>query len=163
MSDMSTRQIGALNVDGYKPEDEAIKPSPSTDLLADRPFFARYKQRDPDPGVCRIVTIDWENKQLSMSNGCCRYYPSFDEVEIVDAQRGAHERRRRRRIMKRIVRSCFDKDADHHHTIESRMLHLSDMVRRPSFGGEWDSARDGERRLCEDEIAHAKFCLANKR
>ena len=57
----------------------------ANDLLADRPFYARYKQRDPDPGVCRITTIDWENRSISMSNECCRYFPSFDEVEIVPA------------------------------------------------------------------------------
>jgi len=56
---------------------------PCNPLLVDYPFFALYKQRDPDPGVCRIITIDWENRRISMSNGQCRYSPSFDEVEIV--------------------------------------------------------------------------------
>ena len=59
-----------------------------TDLLADRPFFARYRQRTPDPGVCRIISIDWEGRHLSMSNGGCRYFPSFDEVEIIAANQG---------------------------------------------------------------------------
>lgn len=56
-------------------------------LLSDRPFFARYKSRVPDPGVCRITMIDWEQRRLSMSNGACSYYPSFDEVEIVQGLR----------------------------------------------------------------------------
>ncbi len=58
--------------------------------------------------------------------------------------------------------SCFSKDADHHHTIESRELHLIDMEKRPSFNGEWEQHREAERRLCYDEISHAKFCLSNK-
>ena len=63
--------------------------------------------------------------------------------------------------MKRIVRRCFDRNADHQHTLESRRLHLDDMKRRPLFDGEYDQAREGERRLCEDEISHALFCIAN--
>jgi len=63
--------------------------------------------------------------------------------------------------VKRIVRSCFDRDADHRHTLASRRLHLDDMKRRPSFGGQYDQAREGERRLCEDEISYALFHLAN--
>lgn len=54
-------------------------------LLTDRPFFARFKQRNPDPGVCRIISINWEDKLISMTNGRLRYSPSFDEVEIVSA------------------------------------------------------------------------------
>jgi len=47
------------------------------------------------------------------------------------------------------------------HVVESRTLHMEDMKRRPEFGGEWDSAREGERRLCEDEIAYARLRIAN--
>ena len=56
---------------------------PSNVLLTDCPFFARFKQRNPDPGVCRIISINWEDKLISMTNGRLRYSPSFDEVEIV--------------------------------------------------------------------------------
>jgi len=47
------------------------------------------------------------------------------------------------------------------HVVESRTLHMEEMKRRPEFGGEWDSAREGERRLCEDEIAYARLRIAN--
>ena len=63
--------------------------------------------------------------------------------------------------MKRLIRSCFDRDANMQHVVESRTLHMEDMKRRPEFGGEWDSAREGERRLCEDEIAYARLRIAN--
>jgi hypothetical protein len=64
--------------------------------------------------------------------------------------------------VKCLVRSCFDRNADHQHTLESRRLHLADMKRRPAFDGEYDLAREAERRLCEDEISHALFCVANE-
>ena len=57
------------------------------ELLADFPFFARYRQRTPDPGVCRVISIDWEGRHLSMSSGFFRYFPSFDEVEIIAANK----------------------------------------------------------------------------
>jgi hypothetical protein len=57
----------------------------------------------------------------------------------------------------------IDRTADHQHTLASRKLHLDDMKRRPSFGGEYDQAREAERRLCEDEISHALFCIAHAR
>lgn len=63
--------------------------------------------------------------------------------------------------MKRLIRSCSDRDTNMQHIVESRTLHMEDMKRRPEFGGEWDSAREGERRLCEDEIAYARFRIAN--
>ena len=63
--------------------------------------------------------------------------------------------------MKRLIRSCFDRDANMQHDGESRTLHMEDMKSRPDFGGEWDSAREGERRLCEDEIAYARWRIAN--
>lgn len=45
-------------------------------------LMAKYKNRDPDPGPCLIHSIDWEERRLTVSNGCCRYYQSFDEVDI---------------------------------------------------------------------------------
>ena len=62
--------------------------------------------------------------------------------------------------MKRLIHSCSDMDANMQHVVESRTLHMEDMKRRPEFGGEWDSAREGERRLCE-EIAYARLRFAN--
>jgi hypothetical protein len=46
-------------------------------------FFAKYKNRTPDPGECRILSVNWEERRIEMTNGACRYYPSFDEVEMV--------------------------------------------------------------------------------
>jgi hypothetical protein len=64
---------------------------PSTHLLEAK-FFARYTHaRHPDPGTCEIISIDWESKRLSMSNGACRYFPSFAEVEIVSSNAKAQE------------------------------------------------------------------------
>ena len=48
------------------------------------PLKARYLNRTPDAGVCTIISIDWEERRISMSNGSCRYFPSFDEIEMVD-------------------------------------------------------------------------------
>ena len=44
------------------------------------PLCAIYKDRDPDPGQCFVISMDWEERRLVMSNGACRYFPSFDEV-----------------------------------------------------------------------------------
>ena len=46
------------------------------------PYCARYKNRVPNPGECRVLSINWEEGRVEMSNGACRYYPSFDEIEI---------------------------------------------------------------------------------
>lgn len=47
---------------------------------------AHYKSRIPDPGVCRIVSINWERRDVSMTNGSCRYLASFDEIDILRYQ-----------------------------------------------------------------------------
>lgn len=44
----------------------------------------RYKNRTPDPGECTVTGIDWEKRTCSISNGCHRYYPSFDEIYILE-------------------------------------------------------------------------------
>jgi len=53
-------------------------------ILESPPFKARYLNRVPDPGVCTINSIDWRAKEVSMSNGAYCYFPSFDEIEIVE-------------------------------------------------------------------------------
>lgn len=53
-------------------------------------FYVRFKNRNPDPGVCIVQSIDWEARRLTVTNGCCRYYPSFDEVDICDLQPYPH-------------------------------------------------------------------------
>jgi hypothetical protein len=64
-------------------------------------------------------------------------------------------------MSKHVIDRTIDRNADHQHTLESRRLHLDDMMRRPSFGGQYDQTREAERRLCEDEISHALFCIAH--
>lgn len=59
--------------------------------------------------------------------------------------------------MKTKINSWSDMYNDPQNVIESRILHLEDMKRRPVFNGEFDAAREGERRLCEDEILYARF------
>lgn len=54
----------------------------SADLLRST-FFAKYKNRFPDPGECRIISVDWQEQRLEMANGACRYFPKFDEVEMI--------------------------------------------------------------------------------
>ena len=54
------------------------------DIKHEYPFRAKYKKRHPDPGVCVIVSMDFREKRLSMTNGCCRYFPNFEEVTFLD-------------------------------------------------------------------------------
>lgn len=46
------------------------------------PYVARYKDRYPDPGECKVLSINWEEERIDMSNGYCRYWPKFEEVDI---------------------------------------------------------------------------------
>jgi len=50
--------------------------------LMRKPFKARYLKRDPDPGTCVVLAIDWLEKRVTMSNGAHTYFPNFDEIEI---------------------------------------------------------------------------------
>lgn len=52
---------------------------------ADRkyPFKCKYKNRIPDPGICYVLEIDFENEKVSCSNGYIRLFPSFDEIEFI--------------------------------------------------------------------------------
>lgn len=43
---------------------------------------AIYKERIPDPGECRVLMINFEERRVAMTNGFCRYYPSFDEIVL---------------------------------------------------------------------------------
>ena len=47
------------------------------------PLKCKYKDRTPDPGICWIISIDFENKRLDVSNGRYRYSPDFDDVEFI--------------------------------------------------------------------------------
>jgi len=52
------------------------------DLQAGSPYIARYRSRDPDPGWCKVQSIDWYTKRICMSNGPHTYFPVFDQVEV---------------------------------------------------------------------------------
>lgn len=41
----------------------------------------RYKNRIPNPGPCSIISIDYRDKRMQISDGSCLYFPTFDEVE----------------------------------------------------------------------------------
>jgi hypothetical protein len=45
-------------------------------------FFCKFKNRVPDPGMCRVININFEEEDLEVSNGAVRLYPKFDEVTI---------------------------------------------------------------------------------
>lgn len=54
-------------------------------LLSDYPFKVVFKNRTPDPGVCTVLSINWRDKRLEVSNGAVTLFPDFSEVvEIVD-------------------------------------------------------------------------------
>lgn len=52
--------------------------------ILDHQLYARYKKRTPDPGICTVNSIDWNKRRVSMSSIAFRFYPDFDEVEMVD-------------------------------------------------------------------------------
>jgi len=47
------------------------------------PFKCKYKNRTPDPGICYILEINFEDRNVQCSNGYLRMYPSFDEIEFI--------------------------------------------------------------------------------
>ena len=47
------------------------------------PFKCKYKNRTPDPGICYILEINFEDRKVQCSNGYVRMYPSFDEIEFI--------------------------------------------------------------------------------
>ncbi len=51
--------------------------------ILDNTHFAKYRRREPDPGACLILDVDWEKRKLGMTNGSCRYHPDFDEIELL--------------------------------------------------------------------------------
>lgn len=62
------------------------------DKLDDQKLTVRYKDRDPDPGECKVISINWETRKLCVSNGACRYNPYFNEVEIVPEEQEHKDR-----------------------------------------------------------------------
>lgn len=57
-------------------------------LLRERDGFApelrvRFISRIPNPGVCKVRTIDWERGCASISNGACTYSADLKDLEVV--------------------------------------------------------------------------------
>lgn len=50
------------------------------DTLRQMPFTVRFKNRYPDPGLCRVISLNFENEKCEVSNGAVRLWPSFDDV-----------------------------------------------------------------------------------
>jgi hypothetical protein len=46
------------------------------------PYECEFKNRTPDPQRCIVLSIDFENRTLDVSNGCVRLSPSFDDVNV---------------------------------------------------------------------------------
>jgi len=63
--------------------------------------------------------------------------------------------------MKPIIHTIYDKYANLQHIIESRMAHIEEIKKRQKFD-DFDQARDGEIRNCEDEISYARWRLQLK-
>jgi hypothetical protein len=64
--------------DGQK---ETLIPK-NLEVAGEPPFRARFKNRDPDPGECVVLQIDWLAKKVHMRNGMYGYFPTFDEITI---------------------------------------------------------------------------------
>jgi len=51
-------------------------------------FRVKFKNRNPDPGICVVTNIDFEKKHLNLAHSCSSgtiYYScDFDDVEIVN-------------------------------------------------------------------------------
>lgn len=44
---------------------------------------AYWKDRTPQLGMCVVKSINFEEKNASISNGAVRVYPNLDEIEII--------------------------------------------------------------------------------
>ena len=63
-----------------KPKDARDVDSASQPVFSPAVRFVRFLKRVPNPGVCRVVSMDWEKGTLSVTNGMHAYSPNFDEV-----------------------------------------------------------------------------------
>ncbi len=52
-------------------------------ILSGFPLKVKYKRRIPDPGECTVVSVNWEKRQMEVSNGSIRLFPNFDQVDVV--------------------------------------------------------------------------------
>jgi hypothetical protein len=53
--------------------------------LLETQLYARFLGRCPDPGVCRVMGIDWRLGRVDLSNGSHSYHPLFEDIAIVPA------------------------------------------------------------------------------
>jgi hypothetical protein len=53
------------------------------ELNGQYPFKCKYKNRYPDPGLCNIIEINFEKREIVCSNGYFRLFPNFDEIEFI--------------------------------------------------------------------------------
>jgi hypothetical protein len=45
---------------------------------------AYWKDRKPQLGICRVISLNFEQNKAEISNGYVRVYPSLDEIELLD-------------------------------------------------------------------------------
>lgn len=64
--------------------DESNYPGLERITISSIQLLARYKHRIPCPGFCKVLSVDFENRTATISNGACRYFPNFDEIEFYE-------------------------------------------------------------------------------
>lgn len=47
------------------------------------PFKCKFKNRTPDPGICYILEINFEEKKVHWTNGAVRSIADFDDIEFI--------------------------------------------------------------------------------
>lgn len=47
------------------------------------PFVAQFKFRDPDPGLCTVLSMDWDNQKLTMKSQPGITYMSVDFDDVI--------------------------------------------------------------------------------
>jgi hypothetical protein len=50
------------------------------------PLTVKYYNRNPDPGVCFVMSINWGDRRMVVSNGTYTYLSSFDEVKFISKE-----------------------------------------------------------------------------
>lgn len=47
------------------------------------PIKCKFKNRVPDPGICVVIDIDFEERRVHVSNGAVRFRGDFDDIEFI--------------------------------------------------------------------------------
>lgn len=55
----------------------------NVDVLQFKAINAIVKEREPDPGLCHVVAVDFEEKTAVLSNGVVRFSWSFDKLVFI--------------------------------------------------------------------------------